>query len=271
MNTYFEVGNGRLGSREEAMKQVAWWKANPVSFSVCEMANTEVTRKTAKGNIITERIRGGLERVPRIISAKTLDPLYIVFDTAHGKLPAYGNLYWHFSFSTRAEAEHERVKRQGEADRLAALTEGDIREVQVPTLADILERDADKIEELQTEVWKASEELKRLKEQASSSVASEVADLEKRIADLKEQTAKQVGVPDAQGKFDAAALAYHKAIHFDELVEEAEEKLHEYHRLDCWPDSRCRVAGECTYDPAAENIEEYLMENAEKFEVGSRT
>src|SRR5260370_40060711 len=182
MNTYFEVGNGRLGSREEAMKQVAWWKANPVSFSVCEMANTEVTRKTAKGIIITERIRGGLERVPRIISAKTLDPLYIVFDTAHGKLPAYGNLYWHFSFSTRAEAEHERVKRQGEADRLAALTEGDIREAQVPTLPAILERGADKIEELRPEVWKATDKLKPPKAQASSSVASEAADSENATA-----------------------------------------------------------------------------------------
>jgi hypothetical protein len=122
----------RFESREEATKQIAKWRSDATALAalvVCERENTEVTRKTAKGQIITETVQGSLERVPRIISTRKLDPTYILvnreFDPFH--LTGYQNF-------TRAEAEQERAKRQSEADKLAALTEADIEEV-APTLA----------------------------------------------------------------------------------------------------------------------------------------
>src|SRR5258708_32085000 len=113
MNTYLEVGNTRFESREEATKQIAKWRADTAAFSVCEVANTEVTRKTAKGNIITETVRGSLDKVPRIISVRQLDPTYIVVDVKRERdygLPWYQHL-------TRADAEQQRAERQSEADR----------------------------------------------------------------------------------------------------------------------------------------------------------
>jgi hypothetical protein len=50
---------------------------------VHEVENTEVTRKTAKGQIITETVQGSLDRVPRIISTRKLDPTYIVVNSIH--------------------------------------------------------------------------------------------------------------------------------------------------------------------------------------------
>ncbi len=269
MNTYFEVGNQRFDSREEASKQIAKWKANPATFSVHEVENTEVTRKTAKGEIITENVRGGLDRVPRIISIRKLDPTYIV---VNGSSP-YG--YYRYSnyliyHSSRVEAEQERAKLQNEVERLAALTDADITEVQMPTLADILERDADKIECLEAEVGKTREHWEQLQKQAKSSIEKRVADLTAEIVALHVVAAKQFGVPVALEKFHAAAKAYHEAIHYDEFEEQVTEKMQEEHAHGgCWPDSDCRVGGECTYleELGSDEIEEYLLENAEDFEV----
>jgi hypothetical protein len=258
MNTYFDVGNERFESREKALEKIKKWNADTTVFHIHEVANTEVTRRTAKGNVLTELVRGSIDAVPRIISARELNPTYVVLDT-DAKPPRY---FGHQTyFTTRAEAEGERAKRQSMVEKLAALTEDDIREVHVPSLADILERSGDKIDGLYTEALEASLGLEQLKGQASSFVVP-------ALATLQAEAAKRFGVEKAQEKFDAAMEAFHKAIHFDQLEEEALEKLREDHRPDCWPDSDCRVAGECTYDPTEdEDVEEYLLEHAEEFEV----
>jgi hypothetical protein len=260
MKTYFDVGNERFGSREAAVERVKTWNADTSVFHVHQVANTEVTRRNAKGKAFTELVRGSLDGVPRILSVRELPPIYVVSDTDVKPFRYQGPCG-----ATRADAEAERAKRQSRVEKLAALTESDIREVYVPTLADILERDEDKVDGLQTEVKEASKELKRLKEQASSSVASALADLDRQAAVLKAEAAKIFGVEKAQERFDAAVEAFHEAIHFDELEEEVQEKLHEVHGLDCWPNSDCR--GECTFEPDSDDVEEYLLEHAEEFEI----
>ncbi len=266
MNTYFDVGDQRFESRERAVEQVASWNAATVRFSVQEVENTEVTRKSAKGNVITERVFGSIEKVPRVISTRKLDQTYIVLDTL-AAYPAHHYLGAYRHFPTFGEAERERAERQEKADKLAALTDADIREVRVPTLEDVLERDADKIKGLETEIGKTRKEWEQLKEQASSCVASEIADLQTRIDGLRVEAAKRFGVQDSELKFDGAVQAYDKAIYFEQLEKEAVEKLLEDHSSDCWPDSGCRHAGECTYEPDADEITEYLLEHPEEFEV----
>jgi hypothetical protein len=260
MQTYFDVGNERFESWEAAVERVKKWNADTTRFHVHEVANTEVTRRTAKGKVLTELVRGSLDGVPRILSLRELSPIYVVSDTDVKPLRYQGPCG-----ATRPDAEAERAKRQSRVEKLAALTESDIREVHVPTLADILERDGDKIDGLKTEVEEASEELQRFEEQASSSVASALTDLDRQAAVLKAEAAKLFGVENAQRKLDAAVEAFHEAIHFDELEEEVQEKLHEDHGLDCWPNSDCR--GECTFEPDSDDVEEYLLEHAEEFEV----
>ncbi len=278
MNTYFDVGDERFKSREAATEQVKTWNADTTVFHVQEVANTEVTRKSAKGNIVTEVVRGGsLDGVPRIISVRQLSATYVVLDTDAKPLRHYGHDTY---FATRVEAEGERAKRQSKVEKLAALTEADIKEVHVPTLADILERDADKIKDLETEFRNALEELKGLEHQASSSIASALADLETRAvalkaeaAALKAEAAKGFGVEDAAKKYRAAVKRHDEAIHLPEFEDEIREKLHNDHSSDCWPNSDCRERDqysgelECTYEPDDEEVEEYLLENAEEFEV----
>lgn len=250
VNTYFDVGNVRFESREGATEQIKKWKADTTTFSVCEVQNTEVTRKTAKGDIITEHVYGSLERVPRIISARTLDPMYLVVDTedVNKVVNGVGVSMWNKHFKTPAEAEQEREKRQGDVERRAALAEADIKEICVPTLADILERDEDKIDKLREEMNDTGKVLRELKK--SKQKAHEIWD--------------DPELQQAQEKFDAAENAYHEAIHYDEFEEEVVEKLQEGHNSDCWPDSDCR---QCSYEPDSDEIEEYLEENAEEFEV----
>ncbi len=230
MNTYFDVGDQRFESRERAVEQVASWNAATVRFSVQEVENTEVTRKSAKGNVITERVFGSIEKVPRVISTRKLDQTYIVLDTL-AAYPAHHYLGAYRHFPTFGEAEREQIKG------------------------------------LETEIGKTRKEWEQLKEQASSCVASEIADLQTRIDGLRVEAAKRFGVQDSELKFDGAVQAYDKAIYFEQLEKEAVEKLLEDHSSDCWPDSGCRHAGECTYEPDADEITEYLLEHPEEFEV----
>ena len=229
------------------------------------MQNTEVTRKTAKGDIITELVRGRLERVPRIISIRNLDPTYIVVDSARMDRAWVERNGPHFT--TLAEAIQKRAQQRDEVEKLAALTHADIEEVHVSTLADILERDADKINALEAEYTQARKEFDQLEKQAEASIAADVANLERQIAATRTMAAELFGVTEAKKKFDAAVQAHNKAIHYDELEEEVLEKMHQEHGHDCWPNSDCRVAGECTYEPEWYEIEEYLLEHAEDFEV----
>jgi hypothetical protein len=265
MKTYFDIGDLRLESRELALQQIARWKAtNITSLSVREIQNTEVTRKSAKGNIIKETVRGSLERVPRIISTRNLGPTYIIVAEKPFPLPEWAYIS-PTHFVTAADAEQERSRRQNEAERLAALTDADIKEVQVPTLADILERDADKIEALQETVAGTRNEWSQLGIRAAQSTASAIADIERQVATLKAEARERFGVQRAKEKFDAAVRALGEAIHYDEFADDASERLLEEHR--CWPDSDCREDGECTYEPKPEEIEEYLLEHAEDFEL----
>jgi hypothetical protein len=131
--------------------------------------------------------------------------------------------------------------------------------VHVQTLADILDRDKDKIKGLRAEDIKAAKRFSQLEKQAEASI-------EKQVAALKAKAAKKFGLQQAKKQLVAAATAYHEAIHYDEFEEEVVETLREEHSSNCWPDSDCREAGECTYEPEIEEIEEYLTEHAEDFE-----
>lgn len=300
-NTHFEIQRGgvrvmaqfnsaetaRFHSREAAIEEIKKWKADTRIFSVHELENADVTRKSAKGNIFTETIHGkkNLERAPRILSVRHLNPTYVVVSN-HTDLNMDSRNWGYFKhFQTRAEAEQERAKRQHEIETLAAFTEADIKihtitdadikEVDaVLTLADLLERDADKIAALETEIAKARENFEQLGKQAQGSIAPEVANLNvqiaalvEQIADLKVNAAARFGLQQAQEKLTAAVQNYREAIHYDEFEEQALEKMREDHNTDCWPNSECRVAGECTYDPEEYEPEEYLLENAEEFEL----
>jgi hypothetical protein len=272
MNTYFEVGNGRFELREQAVKLVQQWKPASV-FMVHEVENTQVTRKTAKGDIIIETVRGSLERVPRIISVQKLNATYVVADASVCGADVGSNRPWKgfTHFESRTEAEQDRAKRQGEADKLAALTEADIKELHVPTLDEILERDADKIKALEAEVRRTGEHWEQLKKQTEASIAAEVANLESQIATVKAEAAQRFGLQEAEEKYRASEQAYNKAIHLWELEEEVREKMQEEHSQDCWPDSDCR--GGCTFeeDLGDAEVEEYLLEHAEEFEVEEDT
>ena len=199
MKTYFHVEDERFESRDHACGRVRLCRNDSTVFHVHEVANSEVTRKTSKGNILTEVVRGSLDGVPRIVSVRELNPTYVVLDTDAKPLRYTGHTY----FATRAEAEVERANRQSKVQKLAALTESDIRDVHVPSLADILAQDADKIEARQVEAEEARKELQRLEEQASSSVASALADLDRQAACLKAKAAKLFGVEEAHEKHPA--------------------------------------------------------------------
>lgn len=279
MNTYFDLKKGRnpwerrFDSREKAMAKLAEWKADAqaLALSVHEVQNTEVTRKTSKGRIITETVRGSLESVPRIVSVSKVYATYVV---VQGRVePSDLCRGYHRHFASRAEAEEERTNMMLEAERLAALTEADIKEVQVPTLADILERDGDKIEALEDEVREGAAKLENLKKQAEVSIAEKLADLKNQIAAVEQKAAQEFGLREAEEKLKAAVNAHHAAIHFDELEEEALGNMQNDHSSDCWPNSDCRVAGECTYanDIGTDDVEEYLLEHAEDFEVESES
>jgi predicted molibdopterin-dependent oxidoreductase YjgC len=57
--------------------------------------------------------------------------------------------------------------------------------------------------------------------------------------------------------------------HLEDFRDQIVEALLEEHSNDCWPNSDCRTAGECTYGEEMDEseIEEYLYEHAEDFEV----
>jgi hypothetical protein len=271
VNTHFDVGGKRFESREKAIEQVKEWNADTRKFHVHEVAQTEVTRKTAKGKVLTEVVRGSLDGVPRIVFVRELSPTYVVLDSDGYPLRYQGSDAY---FAIRTDAEAERAKLQSGVEKLAAITESDIREVHVPTLADVLGRDEEKLAELQTEVEEARKEWARLREQADSSVASALANLKRQAAvlraeaaNLKAEAAKQFGVENAWEKFYAAIVAFKKAIHFDELEQEVLKKSHEIHRWECFPDSECGSHGQCTFEPDRDEVEEYLLENAEQFEI----
>jgi hypothetical protein len=292
-NTHFEIERGgvrvdkRFHSREYAIGQIKEWRADNRTFSVHEMQNAEVTRKSAKGNIFTETVHGSLERVPRIISVRQLNPTFVVVSNQTDLNMESRNWGYFKHFQTRAEAEQERAKWQNEIETLAAFTEADVKlhtitdadieEVDaVLTLADLLERDADKIKALESEISNAQENCERLGKQAEKSIAPEVADLNIQIAalaqktaDLKVEAATRLGLPQAQENLNAAIQKYNEAIRLDGFEDQALEKMREDHNSDCWPNSECRVAGECTWEEelGAHEIEEYLLENAEKFKL----
>jgi hypothetical protein len=271
MKTYFEVDDRRFESREEAITQMDRWKASIPALSVCEVQNAEVTRKTAKGHTLTELARGNVEQGPRITSIRKLAPTYII--VTDGRRPRMdgtpsSEVNGSKHFSTAADAEQERAKRQGEAERLAALTVADIREVYVPTLADILERDAGKIDCLVVEMDAAKKHMEETERQTVLSVSAEIANLERQIHALRADAAKRFGLQRAQEKFTAAVQAYIDAIHLDEFEDQVSEKLQDQHHDDCWPSSECRS---CTYEPDSDEIEEYLLEHADEFEVNEIT
>jgi 4-hydroxy-3-methylbut-2-en-1-yl diphosphate synthase IspG/GcpE len=113
---------------------------------------------------------------------------------------------------------------------LAALTEPDIQEVHVPTLADILEHDADKIKALEAEVAKTRANYDELARQVALSNKADFAELERKVAAvteeaehqkaaLREGVATRLGLKQAEDQFDAAVNAYHDAIKFAEFEE----------------------------------------------------
>jgi hypothetical protein len=116
------------------------------------------------------------------------------------------------------------------------------KKIQTETLADILDRDEDKIDAMQAEIKNAKENLEQLKKQAESAT----------------------GVPQAEERFKAAVKVYHDAIHYDEFEADIATKLQEGHEQDCWPDSDCRA---CSYEPDSDEIEEYLLDYAVDFEI----
>jgi hypothetical protein len=68
----------------------------------------------------------------------------------------------------------------------------------------------------------------------------------------------------AEQKLNAAVEAYRKAIHYDKFEKQLRERMRDGHNRRCWPDSDCH---QCSYEPDADEIEKYLVENAEDFEV----
>ena len=260
MKTRFQIEGRTFNSKEDAVRQLSWWKNVP-TFSVRQIQNVEVTRKTRRGDIITEIVHDGIEQVPGVISSCSLDPTYSVVSSGRSF-----NVVWEI-FPTVEEAEQERAKRQSSADKLAALTEADIQEIKMPTLADILERDADEISALSEEASRTKNDCEFLVRLAEAHAAPQVADLESQIAAVKAKTAAELGLQQVQEKARAAAKAYNDAIHYDQFSEQAAEALLEEHHDNCWPNSDCR---QCDYEPDEEEIEEYLLEHAEEFEIRER-
>lgn len=282
MNTYFVVDGGRYcDSRDEAVNQLKRFKGKP-TFAVREMERTKVTRRSAAGNILTEIVQGSLEKVPRIISSEKLDPVFYVYTVGSPFNPRWAHLG---EFSTREEAEQKRSEEQAEADARALLTEADIKEVHVPTLADILERDEAKIDELRDRLSKASQSVTTLLQQANAPEAGaaglekEITGLEKEITSLGGQLALLKDQLATRKQFDKdhetelgelklaeqASQAYYDSIGWDKFADQAREKLGEDHN--CWPGDRCRGEDECTYEPDEDEIEEYVFDNADDFEL----
>lgn len=268
----WKVGGEQFGSRELAEEAVRQWQAMKGKvYSVLEVQHSEVTRKSIKGNVVTEKVLGSLERVPRIISVRTLDTTYTAARAPLSEL-TQNDLRHATHFPTRAEAETYRAQVQARAEELATLTEADIieeqqqvREVLVPTLEDVLDHEHRK--RLLIAVVAANNNLTELRKQADTSIKSQVTDLEAQIAALKAKAAQDCGVVQAELEREAAEDAYHKAIHYDEFEEKALAMMVERHRNYCWPDSYCRVAGECTYEPCEWEIQEHIVEHANDFEL----
>jgi len=281
MLTYFEIVGSpleehrssgwkrqRFNSREAAVKQLTEWK-QPVLFSITELLRTEVTRKSAKGNIVIETVTGSLENVPRILTTKALTPTY--------QLDGPGGIA---RFSTRADAEAELTKRQAKCELLSKLTEAAITEVEVLALADIMERDGEEIEKFQEAVTQANERLDSEKKKARDAVASQIEALKKQIADLETQ-AHHPDVIDAQEDADAAMSNLQEAIHWDELEEQVIEHMRDAHNDRCYYgecEYRTGWERECEYDPKEhetfQDMLDYLLENIEDFEdveVGDAT
>jgi hypothetical protein len=282
LNTYFVLDGAHFDSRDEAVNQLKNFKeaVNQLKnlkdediFAVREVERTRVIRRSAAGNIITEIVEGSLEKVPRIISTDKLSPVFQVH--------TIGSPYSRGTFSTRdeaeqgrkraqAEAEQMRSERQAKADARALLTEADITEVHVSTLADVLERDEEKIDELKTKVSNAEQAVKAFVRQINHTTKT-AAELQDEIASLQAQLAvrklfEHVAARELE-ELKTATQAYREAIHWDEFSDEAYEKLGQEHR--CFPDDDCRGDNECTYEPDDDEIEEYLLDNAEELEIES--
>jgi hypothetical protein len=93
-----------------------------------------------------------------------------------------------------------------------------------------------------------------------------------RLDQVLERDAERIAVLKgevqlAEQKLNAAVEAYRKAIHYDKFEEQIREQWRDGHNRECWPDSDCR---QCSYEPDADGIEEYLVENAEEFEVEAK-
>jgi hypothetical protein len=102
--------------------------------------------------------------------------------------------------------------------------------------------------------------IKEKKKAATEDLRIQIAAMEKAV---DEQYAGELTALTTQIKQTEAA--WNKATHLDELEDEISELLlSEHHENDCWPDSDCR---QCSYEVDESEVEEYLFEHAEDFEV----
>lgn len=274
LNTYFVVGGHSFDSREGAVNQLARFKKKE-TFAIQEIEQTKVTRRSAAGNVLTEIVKGSLEKVPRIISTEKLSPLFYVYTVGSPFDPRWAH---RGEFSTSEEADRKRGEEQAQADARALLTEADIKEVHVSTLADIFERDDAKIDELGGRVFKANQSVIALLKQTNTPMQT-AAELENQICALQNVLGNLQIQMVARTRFEEvhkgeleelklakqASKAYYDSIHWDKFADQAHEKLVEDHR--CWPDDACREGGECTYEPDEDEIEEYVFDNADDFEL----
>jgi len=99
--------------------------------------------------------------------------------------------------------------------------------------------------------------IKQKKEAATEDLPIKIATMEK---DVEEQYAGELGPLATQIKH--TAMAWNKATHLDELEDKIADRLLLEHREVCDDDFR-----ECTYEVDSAEIEEYLFEHAEDFEV----
>jgi hypothetical protein len=150
-----------------------------------------------------------------------------------------------------------------EAERVRKVASGEIL-----TLDVILKRDEEKIDQL-TETLKLTQpRLAALEQTIEQEKKAATEDLRAKVAAteqfIDEKYAGERGALTTQ--IDQTTVAWNKATHLDELDEQIYDALlSEHHDSDCWPDSDCR--SECSYQPDDSEIEEYLFENAENFQV----
>ncbi len=154
-----------------------------------------------------------------------------------------------------AKAEHARKLASGE----------------ILTLDVILERDEKNIDELTEILRLAHPRLAALEQTVEQEKKTATEDLRAKVAAaeqiIDEKYAGERGALTAQ--IDQTTVAWSKATHLDELKERIYDLLLSEHHDNCWPDSDCR--GECSYEPDDSEIEEYLFENAEKFQVEDKS